>query len=666
MDYCLCGNDPKETAIFVEIAFMSIVTARRISQIFFFLLFLWFCLVSTLGEQWWQLRGWPVNWLIQLDPLVGLGTLLATGTLYAGLLWGLLTVVVTLLLGRFFCGWLCPFGALNQAVGWLANRGRKASVMIAANRYHRGQGVKYALLVFLLSAAAGDLTGRLLRVSIESPATVAGIAAVLLVLGAGVARATKRSAKRWTAGIAMAAIGFAALSLLTDGSRMLAASLQTGLLDPIPLFYRTVNLTLLPLADGRLISISAASRLYPGTFVMGAIFWAAVFLNLAVPRFYCRFVCPLGALFGVLGKNALWRVGQQADGCTACGACDRYCEGGCEPAAVIRTSECVLCMNCLDSCRHDVMGFRHHASAAGEVSVPDISRREFVATLAAGAAAVPLARLAGMTGGAWNPAVIRPPGSLTEGEFLQRCIKCGQCMRICPTNVIHPAGLQAGIEGIWTPVLNFRMGTSGCQQGCIACGNLCPTAAIRPIALEERLGRGTFQSKGPIRIGMAFVDRGRCLPWSMDRPCIVCQENCPVSPKAIFTREEYRPIRLDGDIRLQGIKGDRLLIEGPVLPSDQLATGDFFVSIDGSRGIPPARITGIGSSGVTLADNPFARAAEKGDRVTLLVRLQLPYVDPARCIGCGVCEHECPVKGRRAIRVTAENETRDRRHRLLL
>jgi hypothetical protein len=47
---------------------MRIVTARRISQIFFFLLFLWFCIVSTLGEQWWQLRGWPVNWLIQLDP----------------------------------------------------------------------------------------------------------------------------------------------------------------------------------------------------------------------------------------------------------------------------------------------------------------------------------------------------------------------------------------------------------------------------------------------------------------------------------------------------------------------------------------------------------------------------------------------------------------------
>ncbi len=640
---------------------MRIITARRISQIFFFLLFLWFCIVSTLGEQWWQLRGWPVNWLIQLDPLVGLGTLLATGTIYAGLLWGLLTVVLTILLGRFFCGWLCPFGTLHQAVGWLANLGRRASWRIAANRYRRSQGVKYTLLLFLLGATTGTLISRLLNVPIQSPYLAAAIVVALLLLGVGALRLRTIST-----GVAIVAIGWVILGLFTDDSRLLAASLQTGLLDPIPLFFRSVNLTLLPLVDGRLVSISAASRIYPGAFAMGTIFWAAVFLNLAVPRFYCRFVCPLGALFGLLGKNALWRVGQKADGCTACGDCDRYCEGGCEPSAVIRTPECVLCMNCLADCRHDVMGYHLHASAAGEVAVPDISKRELVAVLAAGLTAVPLARLAGMTGEAWNPAVIRPPGSLPEEVFLQRCIKCGQCMRVCPTNVIHPAGLQAGIEGIWTPMLNFRMGTSGCQHGCIACGNLCPTAAIRPISIDERLGKGSFEPKGPMRIGMAFVDRGRCLPWAMDRPCIVCQENCPVSPKAIFTRIEFRPVRLDSDLRLRSLKGNRLTFDGPALPSDRFATGDYFVSINGNPGMPPVRIADIGPGGLTLEGHSFTANAAGADRINLLVRLQLPYVDPAQCIGCGICEHECPVKGRRAIRVTAENETRERRHRLLL
>ena len=283
---------------------MSIITARRISQVFFFLLFLWFCIVATLGEQWWQLRGWPVNWLIQLDPLVGLGTLLATGRLYAGLLWGLLTVALTLLLGRFFCGWLCPFGTLHQVVGWLANRGRSTMALVAANRYRRGQVVKYGILVFVIGAAGGDLISRWVRFSIGSPLMVAGLVAILLLLGVAVARASGQPLKRWIAGMAMVTIGWAAFCLFTGGSRLLAASLQTGLLDPIPLFYRSVNLTLLPLIDGQRVSLSAANRIYPGVFAIGLIFWAAVFLNLVVPRFYCRFVCPLGALFGLLGKTA--------------------------------------------------------------------------------------------------------------------------------------------------------------------------------------------------------------------------------------------------------------------------------------------------------------------------------------------------------------------------
>lgn len=645
---------------------MNIRTARRISQIFFFLLFLWLCIVATLGERWWQLRGWPVNWLLQLDPLVGLGTLLATGTLYAGLLWGLATVALTIVLGRFFCGWLCPFGSLHQAVGWLANRGRKASSMIAANRYRKTQGIKYAILVFLLAAAAGDLLRVAANGFTASPGWYVGAVIALTLMAAAAFRFRKRSLTRWVGVIVAIALGWAFLGLAVDGSRLLAASLQTGLLDPIPLFYRSVNLTLLPLVDGPRAFFTSAGRIYPGALAIGTIFWGAILLNLSVPRFYCRFVCPLGALFGVLARNALWRIGRRADGCTACAACDRHCEGGCEPSGVIRTPECVLCLNCLADCRHDVMGYRLHPSAAGEIAAPDISKREFVAALAMGIAAVPLVRLAGGTGQAWNPAVIRPPGALAEVDFLSRCIKCGQCMRICPTNVIHPASLQAGAEGIWTPMLNFRMGTSGCQRGCIACGNLCPTAAIRPITLDERLGQGEFASRGPIRIGTAFVDRGRCLPWAMDRPCIVCQENCPVSPKAIFTTAEYRPVRLNGELRLQGMTGRRLLVEGPPLTSERYATGDYYMVIGENADRPPARIVDIGSTGVTLVENPYLATAASGDRIVLLVRLQLPFVDPTYCIGCGICEHECPVKGLRAIRVTAENETRQRRHRLIL
>ena len=131
---------------------MKIITVRRISQIFFFLVFVWFCIATTLGQQWWQLRGWPVNWLIQLDPLNGLGVLLATHTLYAGLLWGVLTIALTFVLGRFFCGWICPLGAAQQFAGYLGKRGNRASRKIARNQPHKAQQIKYWILLFLLAA----------------------------------------------------------------------------------------------------------------------------------------------------------------------------------------------------------------------------------------------------------------------------------------------------------------------------------------------------------------------------------------------------------------------------------------------------------------------------------------------------------------------------------
>ena len=81
---------------------MKIVWIRRISQLFFLLLFLWFCVATTLGTQWWQLRGWPVNGFLDLDPLIALGTLLTTHTLYADLWWAGVVVVVTIVFGRLF------------------------------------------------------------------------------------------------------------------------------------------------------------------------------------------------------------------------------------------------------------------------------------------------------------------------------------------------------------------------------------------------------------------------------------------------------------------------------------------------------------------------------------------------------------------------------------
>ena len=400
---------------------------------------------------------------------------------------------------------------------------------------------------------------------------------------------------------------------------------------------------------------------------MVVVFAAAVLLNLVIPRFYCRFICPAGALFAVLSRFSLWRIGKISDDCADCHICEKNCEGACSPTREIRFSECVLCVNCINDCRHGLMTYRTAPSATGEIPGTNLSRRQFLTATISGAAAIPMLRVNGTLGSNWNPAVVRPPGALPENEFLSRCIKCGQCMRICPTNVIHPAGLGGGFEGLWAPTLNFRIGTSGCQFNCIACGHLCPTAAIRPISLDERLGRNRFADQGPIKIGTAFIDRGRCLPWAMDRPCIVCQENCPVSPKAISTREIFNAISTGSTLTVA--KADSLYMEFPNsgLEPAKYTTGDYYCSLSPAPDSRRRRIVSNWERGLKVDDkSPFETPPPLGSRVQIQIRLQRPYVDPQRCIGCGICQHECPVPGKRAIRVTADGESRDRDHALLL
>jgi polyferredoxin len=647
---------------------MNIITTRRICQGFFFILFLWFCAVTTLGDQCWQLRGWPVNWIIQLDPLVGLATLLSTRTVYAGLLWGLVTVVFTIILGRFFCGWICPFGSIHQFVGFLAKHKRSIPEKIKLNRYHPGQSIKYWILIFLLTVSALELAIDLIRLP-ETNRLLFGIflLTILTWMILNALRQTRANPKKMGLVFLILIALWLFLSTLFNAYQTSAAALQIGLLDPIPLVYRSINLVILPIVDHTSVSISTSPRAYDGTWLIAAIFLSAVLLNIAVPRFYCRFICPTGAMFGVLSRLALWRIGKTKNECTDCHLCEKNCEGACSPTSQIRINECVLCMNCLNECNHQLMTYQIAPSASGEIIATDLSRRQFLVSAVSGATAIPLLRVSGHLGKNWNPYLVRPPGALPEKAFLSRCIKCGQCMRICPTNVIQPAGMQGGLEGLWTPVLNFRIGTSGCQFNCIACGNLCPTSAIRPISIDERLGRNRYAKQGPIKIGTAFVDRGRCLPWAMDRPCIVCQENCPVSPKAIRTRDVFNTI--DQDFKLIVEKADVFYIEfqGTFPSMDQFATGDYYAVALSSAGHLPRRIISIWERGLRVADGlPFESPPLPGSRIEIQIRLQQPYVDPKYCIGCGICEHECPVPGKRAIRVTADNESRMPEHVLLL
>jgi Pyruvate/2-oxoacid:ferredoxin oxidoreductase delta subunit len=99
-------------------------------------------------------------------------------------------------------------------------------------------------------------------------------------------------------------------------------------------------------------------------------------------------------------------------------------------------------------------------------------------------------------------------------------------MKVCPTNVLQPS-LHSGIEGFFTPELSFVHGS--CDWSCNECGKVCPTGAIRPLALEAK--RTTV-------IGRAAIDRNRCIPWADFKDCLVCQELCPTPEKAVVFQPE--------------------------------------------------------------------------------------------------------------------------------
>ena len=64
-------------------------------------------------------------------------------------------------------------------------------------------------------------------------------------------------------------------------------------------------------------------------------------------------------------------------------------------------------------------------------------------------------------------------------------------MRVCPTNVIQPALIEGGFEGLWTPILINKIGY--CEFNCVLCSQVCPTGAIEPLSVEKKVGKSPFQ-----------------------------------------------------------------------------------------------------------------------------------------------------------------------------
>lgn len=320
-------------------------------------------------------------------------------------------------------------------------------------------------------------------------------------------------------------------------------SLQTGLFDPVAMAYRSFIVAVFPAVDYAVGLDYLKPPVYLGGALIGAIFIAIVVANRFITRFWCRALCPLGALLGLMSAGSVMRIRRDVEKCTDCRKCLRSCQGACAPHAELYNTECHVCMNCLADCPEDALHYGPPRAASSVHKPWDVSRRRLLESAVAGAVFFPILKSSISGESSAQAAVIRPPGSLPEGDFLRRCVKCSMCMRVCPTNVLQPALLEAGFEGLWTPVLVNKIGY--CEHQCTLCGQVCPTGAIGRISVQQKVGTTTVK---PIKLGTAFYDRGRCLPWAMNTECIVCEEVCPTSPKAIWF--EVREMRgRDGSVK---------------------------------------------------------------------------------------------------------------------
>jgi polyferredoxin len=208
------------------------------------------------------------------------------------------------------------------------------------------------------------------------------------------------------------------------------------------------------------------------TFLIGFILLSLIILDLYSYRFYCRFICPLGALFGVLSFKPLFSI-KQTEGCINCLKCDEFCFAGANPSnrKAFKKNECMLLGNCLNKCPVKVLSFGN----AGKNSI-DIQRRHVVFTALSIVSLAPLLRYS-YNEERMNSSLIRPPGALNELKFLQKCIRCSACVKICPQNFLQPSLFEGRLEALWTPIGNVKFGY--CEYNCNLCGKVCPTGDIQ-------------------------------------------------------------------------------------------------------------------------------------------------------------------------------------------
>lgn len=421
----------------------------------------------------------PNDLFVKASPFSALTLLFRSPRLVKGFLTAAVVLASALIAGRFFCGHICPLGSLMDAVGGVKREAKGHSPAIR----HASRKLKYLVLAASLAAAAAGLS-------------VLGWLDPLVIL----TRSSAVVLVPWVGGV---------WNFIGSG---------------IESVFHVVGLNArMPLLQDPDYGLAVFSLTIVG-MLLGLTLWKR--------RWWCRYVCPLGAMMALASRTAPIRR-RVSKGCDLCELCERVCPMGAVSGGGNETihSECILCMRCAEACPQGLVGFLpRHSGQERSITVPTLrlTRRGILAAAAVGFFLGLTSRVkAGYVKRPQRP--VRPPGAIPEPDFLDVCIRCGLCVGACLTQTLEPCWLESGLEGMWTPMTNLRR--APCEPTCTRCGRVCPTGAIRALPLEERT---------QVCMGTAVILRELCIVWEQDKRCLVCDEVCPYGA-IVFRQADGRP-----------------------------------------------------------------------------------------------------------------------------
>ncbi|HLG30806.1 MAG TPA: 4Fe-4S binding protein, partial [Candidatus Brocadiales bacterium] len=286
---------------------------RRISQIFCFILFL--CLLIYLDPL--TSRGFSPQVFLRLSPLSAIGAMVAAKEFILEYLPAFVLIIATIMLGRFFCAWVCPMGMTIDITDSFLSRLRKDSELRTPNsELYDGRRLKYYLLAFLI-----------LSLFISSQ-----------IIG-------------W----------FDPLSIATNTYTIVVHPYLMFVINGLFGFLHNLTAPVTDPVHGLLKNLFFAlyQPFFKAHFLMLVVFLAIIFFGVIYPRYWCRNICPLGALLALIsGQSIFKRV--VSDKCIACEQCVSECRMGAITNAGKGTieGECILCMTCQNICTSGAVSFR--------------------------------------------------------------------------------------------------------------------------------------------------------------------------------------------------------------------------------------------------------------------------------------------------------------------